>query len=285
MEAAERGDLEFQDKDSLHSLDVCVLIPSYNNPEGLAKSLRSIAYLPGKLCVLVVDDGSALPVTKQLIRANLSASYPFHLLRLPQNAGITQALNAGLRWIQDNLTARYIARLDCGDVCHKDRFLQQVRFLDQHPAVGLLGTWCTFQSPDGEVNYSYTTPTAHDAIIREMHSRNVFIHPTVMFRSELVAVIGSYPSTFPHVEDYALFYQMLHRMQGAILNKFLVTCEINANGISMANRAAQLKGRYQVVSAFGNSPWLKRRGLLKLSLLQMVPYSLVLHLKSRRRSN
>ncbi|AKQ47495.1 hypothetical protein TH63_04810 [Rufibacter radiotolerans] len=263
-------------------MDVCVLIPCFNNQEGLTRSLQSISYQATGLFVMVVDDGSTAPVTAALVKDSLPENYSFHLLSLPENRGITHALNAGLHWIQENLTVRYIARLDCGDVCHQDRFYQQVRFLYQHPLVGLLGSWCRFQSPENGLRFTYTTPTTHAAILDEMHARNVFIHPTVMFRASLVKKIGGYPTTYPFVEDYALFYQMLHHMQGAILNLLLVTCEINEGGISMGNRSGQLKGRYRVVADFGTSPWLKMKGLFKLSLLQVVPYNFVLWVKSRR---
>jgi glycosyltransferase involved in cell wall biosynthesis len=64
-----------------------------------------------------------------------------HLIRLPQNRGITTALNTGLQWIVENTTAPYIARLDCRDTCDPEAVLQTGNFF-KHPcssrAAGLL---------------------------------------------------------------------------------------------------------------------------------------------------
>jgi glycosyltransferase involved in cell wall biosynthesis len=211
--------------------------------------------------------------------ANLSS--PVHLIRLPQNKGITEALNAGLKWILEHTHTRYIARLDCGDTCHPERFLLQVGFLDTHPDVGLLGTWCTFQAEDGSFSYPYTTPLDHDVIIKEMHLRNVFIHPTVMLRRQALLQVGVYPYEYPHAEDYALFWALLQVSKGAILDRKLVTCVINAAGISMGNRKKQLKSRLKVVLRLGNRPGLKVLTFVKINLLLFVPQRFILWWRSR----
>lgn len=261
-------------------LHFCVLIPVYNNPEGLLRSLFSIRYDREKHLVVIVDDGSREPVTNQMLEAVVLPS-PFYLIRLPQNRGITEALNTGLRWIQEHTAARYVARLDCSDTCHPERFTQQVAFLDAHPEVGLLGTWCTFRSEDGTYSYPYTTPVAHEAIIKEMHRRNVFIHPTVMFRVDLLKKVGVYPYEYPHAEDYALFWSMIKVMKSAVLDRYLVTCSLNAGGLSMGNRKEQLNSRIKVVRTFGNRWELKVLTFIKMKLFLFVPQRIILWWKSK----
>ncbi|WP_165864825.1 glycosyltransferase [Rufibacter latericius] len=262
-------------------VDVCVLIPCYNNLGGLLKSLQSISYPLDKLCVVVVDDGSSIKVQEELLPSFNETGFRIYVVRLPHNQGITKALNAGLQWISNHLKPRYIARLDCGDTCQKERFYKQVTFLDQNPGVGLLGTWCIFQNPDAGFKYTYTTPTSHAEIISEMYFRNVFIHPTVMFRAELIKVTGGYSLDYPFVEDYALFFEMLHKTNGAILDEFLVICELNPNGISMSNRRQQLQGRQKVVSVYGSNSLKKLLGTCKLLGMRIIPYKLVLLLKNK----
>ncbi|GGK78126.1 glycosyltransferase [Rufibacter glacialis] len=260
--------------------EVCVLIPCYNNHEGLKASLESISYYPGRLCVVVVDDGSTTPVLKG-IEGNQKDMIT-HVIRIEKNVGITAALNTGLQWIEDNLVVRYIARLDCADICHQDRFYDQVAFLDQNPEVGLLGTWCKFLDPQSGFSYLYTTPTQHEAILIEMHFRNVFIHPTVMFRAQLLKKTGFYPLNFHLVEDYALFFVMLHQTKGAVLDKVLVTCEINPKGLSISNRRTQLIGRDRVVNEFGIGTIYKWLAKAKLLILRGLPYQFVLFVKNKR---
>jgi len=261
--------------------EICVLIPFYNNLSGLKAALKSIVYKPQRLTVLIVDDGSALPLEPNDLEG-INPDLKFEILRLPKNAGITKALNTGLEWIIYQKQFRYIARLDCGDICTENRFYEQINFLENNPEIALVGSWCIFRNPFTGFFYNYITPTEHEEIIKELHYRNVFIHPTVVFRPEVINKIGLYPENYEHVEDYAFFMKIANQYKTAVLPEFLVTCEINPAGISIANRNKQLKGRAKVVADFGKSTILKKLGLFKLGMLQLIPYSFILKLKKFR---
>jgi glycosyltransferase involved in cell wall biosynthesis len=261
-------------------LDFCVLIPCYNNELGLLRSLRSIRYQEGRYAVVVVDDGSQTPLLQESLQRAAPHITHMHLIRLPQNRGITTALNTGLLWIVENTTAPYIARLDCHDTCDPERFYKQVTFLNAHAQVGLLGSWCFFVEEETGLNYSYTTPVQHASIVKAMHLRNVFIHPAVMFRSALLPQTGLYPYLYPHAEDYALFWTMLQRAEGAVLNEHLTTCAVMRQGLSFTNRRVQLQSRQKIVRAFGSYPFLKVLALFKLYILLIMPKALLLRLKA-----
>lgn len=264
-------------------LDFCLLIPCYNNTEGLKRSLASVHYPPDKHLVVVVDDGSDEPVTFESIQ-QVGEQKPIHILRLEKNKGITYALNTGLQWILNNTAAKYIARLDCSDVCHEKRFVEQVQFLEKHPTVGLLGSWCIFKSKDSAHVFRYTTPSADSAIRKWMHLRNVFIHPTVMFRTGLIKKAGLYPHQYPHAEDYAFFWMLLQHTEAAILNQYLVTCTLTPGGLSVANRKVQLSSCKKIIAQFGSSPLLKALGLLNTQLRMLLPQKLILRLKTLKGS-
>src|SRR5688500_10785280 len=123
-------------------IDFCLLIPCYNNFNGLIVSLKSVIYSSENYLVLVIDDGSKELVTIERIKAAMDAKKPAVVLHNEKNLGITATLNKGLSWIEENTSARYIARLDCGDICMPERFVMQVEFMDAHPETGLIGSWC-----------------------------------------------------------------------------------------------------------------------------------------------
>ena len=260
-------------------LDFCLLIPCYNNTEGLKRSLASVHYPTNKYLIVVVDDGSNDPVTFESIQ-QVGEQKPIHILRLESNKGITYALNTGLQWILNNTAAKYIGRLDCSDVCHEKRFVEQVHFLETHLTVGLLGSWCIFKSKDSAHAFRYTTPLTDSAIRKWMHLRNVFIHPAVMFRTELIKKAGLYPYQYPHAEDYAFFWMLLQHTEAAILNQYLVTCTLNPAGLSAANRRLQMESCKKIIAQFGNNPLLKALGLLNTLLRMLLPQKLILRLKT-----
>lgn len=258
--------------------DFCVLIPYYNNLQGLLTSLQSIHYPKDKMLVLVVNDGSTQPITtKALTDYNLL----IHVISYSANKGITHALNTGLVWITQHINTTYIARLDCGDTCHPQRFYKQVQYLNNQPHIGLLGAWCRFTEEGTGVTFYYTTPLQHKLIKKAMYFRNVFIHPAVMFRTSLLQQVGFYPTNFPFTEDYALFWKMLNTTKAGIIGEYLVTCVIDRKGISHSNRKKQFKARQKVVAYFGSSFFLKWAGILKLKLLLCIPSNTVISLKSR----
>lgn len=261
-----------------------VVIPCYNDRDGLSRSLKSISYSDNNYLVLVIDDGSVSPLTLQEISEDLDPKATIELLRLSSNQGITRALNAGLEWISKRngveFNCQYIARLDCGDICAPGRFDKQVRFLDLNPGIDLLGSWCVFEDFETGDKFVYSTPTEDKKIRRAMYFRNIFIHPTVMWRSSIMKNIRSYPENFPHAEDYGLFYEWMDaKYKTAVIPEKLVTCRINPRGLSLANRNHQLQSRIDVVKAFGKNKLLKTLGVLKLRALMMIPYPVIFKMK------
>lgn len=265
-------------------IDFIVVIPCYNDTTGLLRALSTVKYNGKKFSVLVIDDGSKEPVRSEDLQSVLPSSTTIDIIRLSPNVGITRALNAGLNWILDparnHIQYKYIARLDCGDLCDEQRFVKQVAFLEENNKIDLLGSWCRFENFETGDKFVYRTPTEDRKIRRAMYFRNIFIHPTVMWRTEILQKNNSYPETFPHAEDYGLFYKWMDAdIQTAVLPEILVTCRINNKGLSLANRKGQLKSRLNVVRAFGKNKLLKALGVMKLWALMAIPYSLVFRMK------
>jgi len=262
-----------------HKIDFYLLIPFFNNLPGLLHSLRSVQYDADKYTVVIVDDGSSEPITHDVLYKELSRNISVEIIQLPCNKGITAALNTGLQWILKQDNAPFIARLDCGDVCSPERFHRQVAFLKENPSVNLVGSWCIFKDHTTNVAYRYITPTRHKKIKRGMHFRNIFIHPTVMWRFDAMKDGELYPDTFPDAEDYGFFYQLLKKGEGAIIPEYLVTCEINHKGISLSSRKKQLQSRIKVVQEYGRNRVLRYLGVFKLRLLLIIPYNIVFSIK------
>ncbi len=258
--------------------DFILLIPYFNNPEGIITSLKSVYYPTHKFEVLIVDDGSKIPLNTDILKIEI-AGITFNILRLPENVGVAKALNKGLDMLHSRKDYKYIARLDCGDSCSPNRFIEQVKCMDEHSEIGLLGTWCRFADSKSGKSYLYKTRTKHEDIIREMHFKCSFIHPTVMFRREILDTIGHYPENYPHAEDYAYFCRILHKFRGYVLPQNLVDIPISKNSVSYSNRKEQILTRKKIVSEMNDSIINKVLGLFYLEILSLLPISLVNRLK------
>lgn len=252
---------------------VVVLIPHYNSPTGLKKSLESIGK-DEKVDVLVVDDGSKNKFDEQEVRSSFHAKGDLHFFYLDQNQGIEVALNSGISYIMKS-DYKYIARLDCGDFCVHDRFDKQEKFLEKHPGVYLVGSYCTAIAEDGTFLFEIQSPTSHDDIKKKMYFNSMFIHPTVMFRISAIEVIGIYPTNYKAAEDYAYFFEFVKRFETAIIPESLVKIQIDDIGISATKRKVQVRSRIRIIKNnfyFGFYPV---AGLLRSYLLLYTPRKVI----------
>lgn len=104
-----------------------VLIPHFRDPDGLAKSLRSIAAQnwTGKLRVLVLDDGSPDEDFRKAQRKVEEFPRAISLLRNEKNVGRPVTRNRLLAASE----APYLAWLDAGDTWHADKLRIQFEHL------------------------------------------------------------------------------------------------------------------------------------------------------------
>lgn len=224
--------------------EIAVLIPHYNNPEGLKASLSSIReQTPVDVCV--VDDGSVRkPDWEQLTKTYQAGT--LHILELPENQGIEHALNYGLAFIV-NAGYPYVGRLDCGDVCHPNRFAKQLDYLSEHTEVALLGTWVNHVSPDGQVLFTLKHPSQYGQIKKRMYLNSMFVHPSVVFRSSIVAKVGDYPTAYKAAEDYAYFFKVVRNYRAENLEEVLLDYVVEPGSISSSKRRTQVLSRIRII--------------------------------------
>ena len=258
---------------------VALLIPHYNNPFGLIKSLNSIDESE-EIDVYIVDDGSTEHKIKEVeINNSFKSKGSIFYIYLEYNQGIEYALNEGIDQIIKKGGYNYIARLDCGDLCLGKRFQIQQKFLNENLEFKLIGAniICT----DREGNYLYTIkyPQHHENIRKKMYLNSMFSHPTVMFSVDLISKIGKYPSDFKAAEDYAFFFNIVDQYKTTNLQEVLLNYEINPEGISISKRKTQVKSRLKVIIKHYYFGFWPTYGLIRNFLLYIIPYFLILKIK------
>ncbi len=255
-----------------------LLIPHFNNQEGLIKSIHSINE-GENIDVLVVDDGSFFDINEFQITENFNAKGQIFFRYLNYNKGIEEALNYGLS-IAFSMNYKYLARLDCGDVCIGNRFKIQEEFLDKNSDIVLVGSYVNFVNKEGVMIHRLRLPTKDRFIRKKMYLNAMHIHPSIMFKLSIIKKIGVYPTKYKAAEDYAFFFKILKEFKVANLNRFLVSCEANNNGISRKFRKEQIKSRIRIILDnfyFGIYPVY---GLLRSLILYITPNKVTESVKS-----
>jgi glycosyltransferase involved in cell wall biosynthesis len=235
----------------LDKFKTVILIPHYNNLAGLKKTLKSV-YHPEGICIIVIDDGSCEGMIPKISDINdfINKNVNVEIIYQEKNRGITEALNNGLVYALNNLKFEFIARLDCGDICVKNRFLLQEGFLNTNNEIDLVGSWVKFKNQKNEHLFSVTPPLRHKSILRKMSIRCSFIHPSVMYRRSVVEKYGLYPSKYEAAEDYAYFYSIVKKTKTANIPGYLTFVEMSENGISNKKRFVQNVSKIRVINNY-----------------------------------
>lgn len=256
---------------------LALLIPFYNDFEGLIKSLNSIK---DKLVVdiVIVDDGS-----KEVLKLSHLEGITFegnvNVITMTENVGIENALNAGLGYINDN-DYEYVGRLDSGDTCLEDRFFKQVTYLDQNPDLLLLGSWANYiDEKSNKFLYTLQHPCSHDQIVKKMCYNSCFIHPSVVFRLEVVKDVGYYPVDCKYAEDYGYFYNIMNFGRVENYPEPLINYYVNENSISTLRRKEQIKSRIKVIKKNVPFSFVKALSLGRNYLLLYTSRNLILKIK------
>ena len=255
---------------------VAVLIPVFDDDGRLAATLRSLDAQGVPIVVVIVDDGSRVPlvVHKEPLREREVV-----VLRHDVNRGIEHALNTGLEYIARR-GIPCVARLDNGDHCAPGRLSRQRAFLDTHPSIDLVGCAVEWRDDEGRSRFTRVFPTTHDAIVRALHHTTPLIHPAVMFRTSVVRTAGMYSADYPAAEDLEFFCRVAQRHRVANLEETLLIARFDPAGVSIRRRRAQLRSTLRIqLGFFQPMTWESYYGVLKTLGKFAVPYAWIVALK------
>ena len=87
--------------------------------------------------VVLVEDGPLTPELERIIKGEQILHPALKRVSLKQNVGLGLALREGLSHCSNDL----VARMDTDDICKRERFERQTRFMEEHPDIDVLGTW------------------------------------------------------------------------------------------------------------------------------------------------
>lgn len=184
------------------------LLPVYikDNPLFLDAAFDSIfrqTLPPGE--VVLVQDG---PITKELYEVVMKwkVQLPINHVIHPDNLGLGKALSSGLLQCKGEL----VARMDADDICHPCRFERQVKYLQDHPDIDVVGSWIAeFEGEVDNVVSHRILPASHEQLLSFSKKRCPLNHPAVVYRKKSILAVGNYDQ-FKNQQDYHLWVRLLN---------------------------------------------------------------------------
>jgi len=214
---------------------VSVVMSVYNGEKYLKEAIDSILNQTFKdFEFIIVNDGSTDKTTDILQDYRDSRIIT---VTNDQNIGVPKSRNKAL----SIANGRYFAVMDAGDISLPQRLEKQVKFLDNHFEVGLVGSYYYIIDEEARELHIQEYPTKDEDIKKVFLERNCFGHGTAMFRRICLAKVGLYREVFKYSHDYDIILRISEHYQVANIDEPLYKWRMDPCGISIAKRVIQYK--------------------------------------------
>jgi len=266
-----------ENKFSQSTAQIIVLLPHYNDNEGLKKAINSIIE-PFLVDVLIIDDGSDSKPNEQELKNIYGDKGILEIKYASENKGINKTLNFGIKIILQT-SHKYIARMDSDDTNNPNRFAKQLAFLKENKGISFLGSWGNYYNENGKFLFTKKPAISDKEIRKKMYLNNVFLHSAFFYKREVIETIKKYPEKYIAGEDYHFCFLVIKKYKVANYPEALVNINVRQQSISSKQRFQQVLTRIKIILGnfyFGFYPVF---GLFRNFLLLFTPRSFGLRMR------
>ena len=212
---------------------ISVLMTVRNGARHLDVAVESLLRQSFRNIQIVVVDDASTDRTPEIL--NSTRDSRLELVRSDIPLGIAAAKTIGL----ERCVGKYIAMMDADDVAVPTRLAVQKRYLDERPAIGLVGSNVVVVDDVGKPLGIRVLPKGSPTVRWKLLIGPPFVHPSVMIRRELLGST-SYRSDYEFAQDYDLWSRLLCLAEGANISRPLLLYRSHPGQHSQEARTAQL---------------------------------------------
>lgn len=216
-------------KGKMASIDISVIIPTYNREKYIKKAIESvldqegqgIGYKLGE--IIVVDDGST-DDTETLVSRIADGRIRFH--KMETNSGAGAARNKGVSIANGD----WVAFQDSDDVWDCRKLAKQVDYLNENPDVSMVSHPIKAVFDDGrEITTSVKNAENMVSILAE---RNLFDTPTMLLKRECFIALGGFNTELKALEDWEFALRFADKYKIGMVPEVLIESEMISDGVS-----------------------------------------------------
>jgi len=248
-----------------------VIMSVYNNASTLQQAINSILKQTFKDFQFIIVNDASTDQSEEILNQLSKQDKRIKLINNRAQLGLTKSLNKALKSVK----TKYIARMDGDDIALPKRFEKQIKYLNEHPQIGLLGTAAYLINNQGKQIGLKRYSSDNKVLKKKLLHYCPFIHSTWMLRRSVLLEAGEYNQNFPYAQDYELILRIASKFSTANLPEPLLKYRVDSSAaISLKNLKQQewlaLKARFLALINY-SYPLSESWKLIKPALSFLVP--------------
>ena len=207
-----------------------VLMPVFNSEQFVAEAIESILNQTFKDFEFLILDDASTDRSFEIIKDFENKDSRIKVYQNEKNLGVVESRNKLI-----NLSkGKYIAWLDSDDIALPNRFEKQIKFLEDHPEIGMTGAYPIIIDENGKKIRKWWFETDPQKLKIELFFHSPFLSSSIVIRKSALPQ-NYYDSRFPVAEDFDLYSKIAEGFDIANIPEFLVKYRINSKGLSKSN--------------------------------------------------
>lgn len=219
-----------------------VLMPVFNSEQFVTDAIKSILSQSFKDFEFLILNDASTDRSFEIIKDFENKDPRIKVFQNEKNLGVVESRNKLINFSK----GKYIAWIDSDDVTLKNRFEEQIKFLEEHPEIGMVGAFPIIIDEFGNKIGKWSFETDPQKLKIELFFHSSFLTSSVMIRKSCLPQ-NFYDSKFPVAEDFDLYSKISEHCKTANIPDILVKYRINSKGLSKSNTEKMEKLSLQVI--------------------------------------
>jgi glycosyltransferase involved in cell wall biosynthesis len=216
-----------------HHPKVSVIMPVYDAERYLKQSIDSILNQSfGDFEFIIVSEYGTSDESIAIIESYHDPR--IRHIRNTRRLGLARSLNVALKEAQ----GEYVASQDADDVSSQVRLEREVEFLDEHPRIGVVGSWFEAIDENGRVISENRTPVESAVVKWRLLFCCPIANSSTMVRRAIYEALEGYDARLRLAQDYEFWTRASQITEFANLTDILLRYRVHSASLSVANERA-----------------------------------------------
>jgi len=221
---------------------VTVFTPNYNKSKYLPETIESVLHQTYENFEYIIIDDCSTDDSWDIISDYASKDKRIKAYRNDENLKIVKTRNKGFQF--SSKETKYYAILDSDDVSTPERLKQQVKFLEENPRYGLIGSDIIVIDEESK-EIGYRKYASSDLDIRKVITRlNPIAQSSVLLRKQAIQEVGFYDEKWNVCQDYDYWLRIGIDWKLKNFNRPLIKYRLSKTQVKTTNLKETIQNTY-----------------------------------------